>query len=206
MQKRYKIVSKKTMPLSFKIISLCDFKEDFGDKCGSLNLYWLLFSGMPNVLRIEDRVLVFMLHKYSDNYIKNNPDSHYFLDPSLLKNFQRQELRTSSTSICSLHTIPNECVSLLDCFGANRRDEQFLVLLKGNSKTRNHAFSIGVTHTNGKPIYTLNEVYNEPPFFIQKTFPYLSNFRAELSRIYTYKQKELDKYYSHIQYLKLETF
>ena len=191
------------MTLSFKIISLGDFKENFGDKCGSLNLYWLLFSTMPNLQTIGDRVLVLMLHEFSNRYIKNSPDSHYFLDPSLLKKFQYEELRTPAKPVDSLDIILNECVLLVDS-NDNRSEEHFLIILKGKGDVLNHAFSIGVENSDDHRIYTLNEIYEETPFFIQKRFHYRSDFKDELEHIYRYKQSVLNKRYSHIQCLKLE--
>ena len=191
------------MNLSFKIISLGDFKENFGDKCGSLNLYWLLFSTMPNLQTIGDRVLVLMLHEYGNRYIKNSPDSHCFLDPSLLKNFQYEELRTTAKPVDSLDIILNECVLLVDS-NDNRSEEHFLIILKGKGDVLNHAFSIGVENSDSHRIYKLNEIYEDPPFFIQKTFDYRSDFKDEIEHIYGYKQSVLNKRYSHIQCLKLE--
>ncbi|RAP36492.1 hypothetical protein DID80_05280 [Candidatus Marinamargulisbacteria bacterium SCGC AAA071-K20] len=79
-----------------------------------------------------------------------------------------------------------------------------MVILKGNSTTKGHVFSIGLNKSSGnKTSYIFNEVFKNETFFTSKKDANLERLSDEISNRFRLRQFELKSTYTHCQFFML---
>lgn len=182
------------MGIQFKLLSS---PTRYFNRCFSLNVFWLVEDRIPDLY--HDRAILDTLHNlYIASLSVHHHNTDSFLPNFILKTYSFIEKKTSPLKIKSSTEIARFCKSILLLSKKEQEIRKYLVILKGDSRTKNHLFSLQYDYRSETP-FSFNELFSNPIAFKTISFSKIDCLFQDLQSYYQLKTSQQDARYVEIQ-------